>query len=78
MMSIFRWCQSYLKNLEVEKIDLMENKLYLVGNKEFQSILISINDKSIIENIPIIYREKGSGTRQVMEQIFGKQTNCNW
>jgi DNA-binding transcriptional LysR family regulator len=29
-----------------------------------------MNDKSIIENIPIIYREKGSGTRQVMERFL--------
>ena len=57
------------ENLEVEKIDLMENKLYLVGNKEFQ-FSDKQNDKSIIENIPIIYREKGSGTRQVMEQFL--------
>lgn len=57
------------ENLEVEKIDLMENKLYLVGNKEFK-FSDTQNDKSIIENIPIIYREKGSGTRQVMEQFL--------
>jgi len=57
------------ENMDVEKIDLMENKLYLVGNKEFV-FSDTQNDKSIIENIPIIYREKGSGTRQVMEQFL--------
>ncbi|WP_291120017.1 LysR family transcriptional regulator [Flavobacterium sp. UBA6135] len=57
------------EKIDVEKIDLMENKLYLVGNKEFD-FPNEHNNKSIIENIPIIYREKGSGTRQVMEQFL--------
>lgn len=57
------------ENMDIEKIDLMENKLYFVGNKEY-IFSEKINDKSIIENIPIIYREKGSGTRQVMERFL--------
>jgi DNA-binding transcriptional LysR family regulator len=57
------------KNMEIDKIDLMENKLYFVGNKEF-IYSNKMNDKSIIENIPIIYREKGSGTREVMERFL--------
>jgi LysR family transcriptional regulator, low CO2-responsive transcriptional regulator len=57
------------ENVDIEKIDLMENKLYLVGNKEFD-FPHQQNDKSIIEKLPIIYREKGSGTRQVMEQFL--------
>lgn len=56
-------------NLEIDKIDLMENKLYLVGNDEF-IFSTEKNDKSILQNIPIIYREKGSGTRQVMERFL--------
>jgi DNA-binding transcriptional LysR family regulator len=57
------------ENMEIEKIDLMENKLYFVGNKDY-TFSDKMNDKSIIENIPIIYREKGSGTRRVMEQFL--------
>lgn len=57
------------ENLEVDKIDLMENKLFLVGNNEF-NFSIEKNDKSILQDIPIIYREKGSGTRQVMERFL--------
>lgn len=57
------------ENMDIEKIDLMENKLYFVGNKEY-IFSEKMNDKSIIENIPIIYREKGSGTRQVMERFL--------
>lgn len=56
-------------NLEIDKIDLMENKLYLVGNEEF-NFSTEKNDKSILQDIPIIYREKGSGTRQVMERFL--------
>lgn len=57
------------ENLEIDKIDLMENKLYLVGNNEF-NFSTEKNDKSILQHIPIIYREKGSGTRQVMERFL--------
>ncbi len=56
-------------NLEIDKIDLMENKLYLVGNEDF-NFSAEKNDKSILQDIPIIYREKGSGTRQVMERFL--------
>lgn len=59
------------KHMNVEKIELMQNKLYLVGNldKKFKS---KINDISIFEDIPLIYREVGSGTRNVMEQFLQK------
>lgn len=57
------------ENLEVDKIDLMENKLYLVGNNEF-NFSSEKNDKSILQDIPMIYRERGSGTRQVMERFL--------
>ncbi len=57
--------------LQVEKIELIQNKLYLVGNNS-----VKFNqkqyDKSIFENIPLIYREKGSGTRQTMEKFLDK------
>ena len=57
------------ENLNLEKIELLQNKLFLVGNyesefkdKEYESI--------IFEKIPLIYREKGSGTRHVMEKFI--------
>lgn len=61
------------ENLQVENIELMENKLYLVGNKE-QQFKRQLYDNSIFEEIPIIYREAGSGTRHIMEK-FIKQNN---
>ncbi len=50
---------------------LLENKLYLVGNKDMTH-KGKPYDKSIFEKIPLIYREEGSGTRLVMESFFEK------
>ena len=61
------------ENLQVENIELMKNKLFLVGSREHQ-FGTGLHDSSILENIPLIYREAGSGTRQTMEN-FIKQNN---
>lgn len=57
------------ESLRVEMIDLMENKLYLVGNME-QKFKSRQYDISLLESIPLIYREIGSGTRLVMERFI--------
>lgn len=61
------------EHLQVDNIELMENRLFVVGNKEhkFQR---QVYDNSILEELPLIYRETGSGTRHVMEG-FIKQNN---
>ncbi len=56
-------------DLAIEKVELMQNKLYLVGNKEHKQKR-KLNDKSILESLPLIYRESGSGTRHVMERYI--------
>lgn len=56
-------------DLAIEKVELMQNKLYLVGNKEHKQKR-KLNDKSILEDLPLIYRESGSGTRHVMERYI--------
>lgn len=58
-------------NLAIEKVSLMENKLYLVGNMahKFEG---EIQDTHIFEKLPLIYREKGSATRQVMADFIAK------
>lgn len=61
------------ENLQVDNIELMENKLFLVGSKE-QMFERKFHDHSILEEVPLIYREAGSGTRLVMER-FIKQHN---
>jgi DNA-binding transcriptional LysR family regulator len=55
--------------MEVEKLDLLQNKLFLVGNSKskLKSLLPS---KKIFESLPLIFREQGSGTRQTMEKFF--------
>lgn len=59
-------------NMNIEKLDLLPNKLYLVGaDKPKKSLSISANE--IFENMPFIFREKGSGTRQTMESFFSKK-----
>ncbi|HLP38515.1 LysR family transcriptional regulator [Lacibacter sp.] len=58
-------------HLNVEKIDLIRNKLFLVGNteKKFQK---SPYTKELFDELPLIFREKGSGTRQAMERFFNR------
>lgn len=57
------------ENLQVHKVELMQNKLYLVGNSE-KKYQRKEHDKKIFETIPLIYREQGSGTRHVMEKFI--------
>lgn len=55
--------------LNVEKLDLLQNKLFLVGNTEIEPDNVS-SMKEIFTKLPLIFREKGSGTRQTMETFF--------
>jgi DNA-binding transcriptional LysR family regulator len=59
------------EKLKINKIKLMPNKLFLVGNMErnFDSVR---NDVSILESIPLIFREEGSATRAAMENYIEK------
>lgn len=58
-------------HVSVDKLDLLENKLYLVGNQshKFKS---KVYTKKIFKDLPLIYRELGSGTRQAMEGFIQK------
>jgi DNA-binding transcriptional LysR family regulator len=55
--------------LNVHKLDLLQNKLYLVGNTNtrFKEALLT---KDIFREMPLLFREKGSGTRQTMESFI--------
>jgi DNA-binding transcriptional LysR family regulator len=54
------------KNLKVQQIDLLQNKLYLTGSSAIQ-----VDDFStLLQKHPLIFRENGSGTRQMMESFF--------
>ena len=59
------------EKMNIQKIKLMPNKLFLVGNKEKTFDTVT-NDKSILESIPLIFREEGSATRDAMEKYIDK------
>lgn len=59
------------KNLSIEKLDLLQNKLFLVGNAQ-QNVENQENVKDFFESLPLIFREKGSGTRQTMEKFISQ------
>lgn len=57
------------ENLQEENIGLMENKPFLVGNQNQKSKRL-IHDIAIPEEISLIYREPGSRTCHVMENLL--------
>jgi DNA-binding transcriptional LysR family regulator len=57
------------KNLKINRIQLMDNKLYLVGGKQYKSTGKHISKKEF-EQLPLIYREQGSATRKKMEYFI--------
>ncbi|MBC7418913.1 MAG: LysR family transcriptional regulator [Pedobacter sp.] len=57
-------------NLQIESIELMENKLFLVGGRKRAEKLISESNINLPENLPFIFRELGSATRQAMERFL--------
>jgi DNA-binding transcriptional LysR family regulator len=56
-------------NLSVEKIELLQNKLFLVGNPKIK-VKKGTRSKDIFKDLPLIFREHGSGTRQTMEKFI--------
>ncbi|WP_455169017.1 LysR family transcriptional regulator [Aegicerativicinus sediminis] len=63
------------KNLKVNCLELMPNKLFYVSsNKLFKSK--KVTKKQLFEEVPLIYREEGSATRNAME-TFIKKNNFN-
>jgi DNA-binding transcriptional LysR family regulator len=58
-------------SLNVEKLDLLQNKLFLIGNTEHKFNKNLTNEK-LFDELPLIFREKGSGTRQTMEKFIDK------
>ena len=54
--------------IQVEKLDLLENKLYLIGSSK-DTLKDKQYKKEVLSDLPLIFREKGSGTRQTMEKF---------
>lgn len=59
------------EKLSIEKLDLLQNKLFLVGPPGHK-IRRGLKTKEIFQDLPLIFREKGSGTRQTMEGFIEK------
>jgi len=55
--------------LNIEKLDLLQNKLYLVGSAK-KKLNKALSAQEVFKDLPLIFREKGSGTRQTMESFF--------
>lgn len=56
------------ENLQIEKIELMPNKLHLIGSKNMP-IITELNNE-LGSSHTFIFREKGSATRQIMENVL--------
>ncbi|SDF40629.1 LysR family transcriptional regulator [Cellulophaga baltica] len=59
------------KKLIIDKIALMQNKLFYVASKEL-NLPEKLSKKRLFEEVPLIYREQGSATRSAMETFIGK------
>lgn len=58
--------------LHIEKLDLLQNKLFLVGNT-IRKIKKGTTVADLFKDLPLIFREKGSGTRQTMEHFIERK-----
>ena len=59
------------KNLKLKRVELMKNKLFLVGDT-LKELPKNISKRKIFEEYPLIYREEGSATRNAMENFMIK------
>ncbi|MEH6512178.1 MAG: LysR substrate-binding domain-containing protein [Maribacter arcticus] len=59
------------KKLNIERVELMPNKLSLIAGKRGLN-KARLTKKNIFEQSPLIYREMGSATRVAMEQFIIK------
>lgn len=66
-----------LVSLEIDRpnyeyLPLLQNDLYFVGNPETANMLPELSQVNFKSELPFIFREKGSGTRRVMENYLKK------
>ena len=60
------------EHLGLNRVDLLQNKLFLVGNSSVH--LKTSDDLSLLfQDRPLLLREQGSGTRQTMERFLRKR-----
>ncbi|MGY8914089.1 MAG: LysR substrate-binding domain-containing protein [Flavobacteriales bacterium] len=61
------------KQIKTESVELMQNKLFFVGGMQHKKLNEPIN-KEEFEELPLIYREQGSATRNAMENFIKGNT----
>jgi len=59
------------KKLKVDNVELMQNKLFFVGGNQLE-FKKAPSKKMLFEDLPLIYREQGSATRNAMENFISK------
>ena len=59
-------------HLNIEHFNLLPNKLYLVGKNKLK-VKRGAKAKDIFTDLPLIFREQGSGTRQTMTRFIESQ-----
>jgi len=59
------------RKLKVERIELLSNELYLIGNKSVHQN--EFKSKKELQEHSLIYRERGSATRIVMEDFIDRK-----
>jgi DNA-binding transcriptional LysR family regulator len=57
--------------LNIDFLELLPNKLFLVGNAKVLKKK-SVAPIDVFSDLPLIFRERGSGTRQTMESFIAK------
>lgn len=59
------------KKLKIERVQLMQNKLFYVASNQLKFKKVPTK-KKLFEGLPLIYREQGSATRNAMESFIAK------
>jgi len=60
------------RQLNLARVELMRNKLYLVGGTPLERKAKS-SPKNVLTGQPVLFREKGSATRDAMERFLAEQ-----
>jgi DNA-binding transcriptional LysR family regulator len=58
------------EKLDIDQEILLPNKLVLTASKNYEFNKNELLKKGVFDELPLIYREEGSGTRTVMQQYF--------
>ena len=60
------------ETLDIEQEILLPNKLFLTSAANSEIKILKQSSKAVFGNLPLIYREEGSGTRVTMQRYFQK------